>query len=475
MIMPALRAVRLLNSIEAGTTDAAAFQAFLTDAGRLGEFTVLLSMRGHARRVAVNSVTMDAVIGSPLAVNAVFGAATPENFTAATAIAASSSAMNAVSESVSTLEIVSDNASSWAAFSASAHYETYVLNVLHMLSGETLDLFATVPLFIANGTAMAGLTASDRAVRAAIASPTTVELIFDSASASASMIGDGSAMALIVNDAASMATLAGASVGVAAFTAGTRALIASVPSAIKIMAASSNWSTVAAATIQADMFNIITGINGLDRAAFADVPAIFADPTAAAVIAASAPTIQAIAAVPATLTELIASPNLDIFLADPATMGVFGPDTAVMTTLLGTPAAIAPLFASSAAKGYIVSSTTLVDLVNIPATISYLEGIAFTAIPASNRSSTSAADDPFDGIPNKVLTLSMRANNIGAIGVVYSFNGSPAAGTGATSDVTLAGTSSVAKVGGFTSPTWTVAGIAVTSASSPEWVYVDMT
>lgn len=69
--MPMLRAMRLLNSIEAGTTNAAALQTLLADAGRLSEWSALLSSRALSRRLLSSTVALDAVVGSARALGAV--------------------------------------------------------------------------------------------------------------------------------------------------------------------------------------------------------------------------------------------------------------------------------------------------------------------------------------------------------------------------------------------------------------------
>jgi hypothetical protein len=90
-----IRAMRLLNAIEAGTTSGAQLQTLIAaDPGRLAELNVLLGMRGQARRMAASSTAMDAVIASSTAMAAVAASST-----AMAAVAASSTAMTAVAAS----------------------------------------------------------------------------------------------------------------------------------------------------------------------------------------------------------------------------------------------------------------------------------------------------------------------------------------------------------------------------------------
>ena len=80
--MPMVRAMRMLNAIEAGTLTGAQLETLLTrDRGRLAEFNQLLQLRGQVRRMAASSTAMQAIVASS---------------TAMQAIAASSTAMDAV-------------------------------------------------------------------------------------------------------------------------------------------------------------------------------------------------------------------------------------------------------------------------------------------------------------------------------------------------------------------------------------------
>ena len=54
--MAALAPLRLIASVEAGTTSGAQLETLLADAGRLAEFRVLLDDRGQVRRMASANV-----------------------------------------------------------------------------------------------------------------------------------------------------------------------------------------------------------------------------------------------------------------------------------------------------------------------------------------------------------------------------------------------------------------------------------
>ena len=67
--MPMVRAMRMLNAVEAGTLTGAQLQTLLTaDPGRLAELNVLLGMRGQARRMAAMALAVGPfILGVPSA------------------------------------------------------------------------------------------------------------------------------------------------------------------------------------------------------------------------------------------------------------------------------------------------------------------------------------------------------------------------------------------------------------------------
>ena len=65
--MPIYRALRLLNAVESGATDATALQALLADPGRASEWSALLTMPGQVRRLFGSEISVSAVFGAPRA------------------------------------------------------------------------------------------------------------------------------------------------------------------------------------------------------------------------------------------------------------------------------------------------------------------------------------------------------------------------------------------------------------------------
>ena len=160
--MPMIRAMRLLNAIEAGTTSGAQLETLLTaDPGRLAEFNVLMGMRGQARRMVASSTAMAAVIASSTAMTAVAASST-----AMAAVIASSTAMAAVIASSTAMTAVAASSTAMAAVIASSTAMTAVA---------------------ASSTAMAAVAASSTAKMAAFNSDTALNAIAASATAMAAM------------------------------------------------------------------------------------------------------------------------------------------------------------------------------------------------------------------------------------------------------------------------------------------------
>ena len=139
--MPMVRAMRLLNAIEAGTTTGAQLETLLTaDPGRLADLNVLLGMRGQNERLFASATATKALIASPKALNALVTsvrgskimAANPgamnavaASSTAMKAVAASSAAKMAVFNSDTALNAIAASGTALTALRAAAGYTVY--------------------------------------------------------------------------------------------------------------------------------------------------------------------------------------------------------------------------------------------------------------------------------------------------------------------------------------------------------------
>jgi len=277
-------------------------------------------------------------------------------------------------------------------------------------------------------------------------------------------------MSIISGSSAAMEEIAGSNVAMPA-------MANSAPAVQAIAANPSAWPTfLASPYFGASDKTIMLNLVGATPSDYSSFDAVIADAEVLALIAANPEAVETFAGNSGAMTTLTGSTNIGIILGSDTAMGIIGTDTTAMTNFINTTSAMVPLLNSSAAKGFIVASTPLVDAVAANgAMVSYMVANGFQTIPASNRSGTTTVSQPFDGIPSKVMLLKMRANNIGAIAATYTFLGSPAAGTGASSTIALKGTVIETRVSGYTDLQWGVSGIAATAAASPEVTYFDMT
>jgi hypothetical protein len=485
--MPALRAIRLLQSVEAGITLGPALNTYLTDNGRLGEFTNLLSTRGATRRMATNQNTMDAVVLSQKAIDAVFTMALDNNNTAATAVSASAVAMSTVTGNNNSLNNVLANPVSWALFNSSPYYETNVWDVIVSFAGLTKSDNDTLALMMVNSIDVASIAASPSAMSALVASPDTFEYAQTSSIATGLFADRPVAMNAIAGGSASIQTVLASSVEMMANIASRPAaygIIAnSAPSVKAIAANDAAWATFSgSASFTTYLTKIITAVAGLDGT-HANVDAIIADAAALTLVAANAKAVSALASSSSAMTTLASSANIGIILGSSVAMGIIGPNSTAMGSFLGSSGAWAGLFSSSVAKGYIVDSTELVDIVAANADlITYLGTLAVNdvtalGLPDGNASSLQTfVASPV--LPAKVLTLSAKEVGIAATYSNYNFGGSTITGSQAGATLSLSGTGNggqPAHIAGYTDMSWNFQGVGVTAATRPIISYVDMT
>lgn len=170
--MPMVRAMRMLNAIEAGTLSGAQLQALLEDPGRLGEWNVLLGMRGQLRRITTNNNTMSAVAISSTAMEAIMA-----NNTAMDAVVASGVALNAVAESSVARAMFIADARALAAINASDQAAR-----IWMLggTGQNFANFASVAAVAASPAAMGAVAASPSAMARVVTISTTKLALYES-------------------------------------------------------------------------------------------------------------------------------------------------------------------------------------------------------------------------------------------------------------------------------------------------------
>jgi hypothetical protein len=188
-----LRTIRLLNSLEAGTTTGANLQTILSETGRLGEFVTLLNLRSQTKRLASSPTAMNAVAASATAMNSVAASATAMNSVAASttamaAVGASSTATSAVLGSATANPILFNGTAGVGAFLNECRKRD------GLSSDATLAGLATLSSVAASATAMNSVAASATAMNSVAASATAVSAVASSATALSAMNASDTAM-----------------------------------------------------------------------------------------------------------------------------------------------------------------------------------------------------------------------------------------------------------------------------------------
>lgn len=199
--MPMVRAMRLINALEAGTLTGAQLQTLLADTGRLAELQSLCQMRGQSRRMAAGGATMAGLMGSALAVQTAFasGKAWEE-------IMASAVARDAIADSaVAVTELVAD---------AAKHNEFLatpdgpgLLAASSAAMGTIAASTAGMDQMIASAAGLNAMIASQTALDAIAASSTALAAMFGSSVPRQAMFGAPAAWGTMVDTANSLTWL----------------------------------------------------------------------------------------------------------------------------------------------------------------------------------------------------------------------------------------------------------------------------
>lgn len=477
--MSILRSLRLLGAVEAGTVSGTQLQTFLTDAGRRSEFSVLLSNRGQTRRMAASSLTMAAIVTCPAAVDIVFKDATADTQHAAKSVATNAGAMNLVSNNPNSLRVVAANPVSWGLFNKSSHYETNVKAIVANYASINPTLYPTTTDLVNDPDAMASIAGTPYAMSAVVASIATTAIVVASSVSMALVAANGMAIDIVAKETSIMGLVANSTPAMIEIVTRATAThrMAANPGAIAAIAASPDaWSRyLAGAFFATNLPLALANMIGVSPIAFPTLASIIADASALGKVASNKSAVEALASNSAAMSTLAASPNIGIILGSSIAMGVIGINVTAMGSFLGSPGAWAGLFASSVAKGYIVASTPLVNIVaGNSALITYLGTLAVTQAATGIPDGNATALQPFTGLPSKVLVLSAKEVGIAATFSPYNFGGSPMAGTQAGATLSLTSTAQLAHVAGYTNMTWNLQAIGVTAATLPIITYVSM-
>ena len=481
--MPTLRALRLLNAVEAGTVTGTQLQTYLSDTGRASEFSSLLSSRGQSRRMAGSTLTMTAIAASLNASNIVFKAATTSTCAACQGVVASPIAMAAVAASIPSLSVLAANPVSWALFNSSSYYEPNIKVVVANYAGVTPANYASVDALIADSVSMAAIAAAPNAMAAVVASPNATTLMSANSAAMALVASNAVAIEIVAKQTAAMSIIAGSPAAMSEINSRSAAVakMALYPGAISAIAGSSTgWAGyMAGPYFAANLPTVLANLIGVSPGAFPTLSSIIASATALALVAKSTSATQALASNSAAMSALAVSPNIGIVLGSSIAMAVIGPNSTAMASFLGASGAWDGLFASSVAKGYIMASTALIDsIAGNSLLITYLKAKSVTAAATGVPDGNASSQQAWPGLPAKLITLSAKEVGIAATYSNYNFGGAAMTGSQAGATLSLSGTGPGGQpvhVAGYTGMTWNFQGVGVTAATLPIITYFDMT
>jgi hypothetical protein len=479
--LTSLRAIRLLNSVEANLTDSAALNIALTDSGRLSEFRVLMSMRGQARRMAASDVTVSAFINSPVAINAIFGDTNIENPVTATALLKKQNSMVLVVDDRNTLGIILANPTSAALLKASPWFEVYLREIItHLTPTLNPEDYSTTKVLVTDNAAMGTVFESAGAIEVIIASPGTMELVAADLTIMANLVDSSIAVNLVAASAPTMTILASevnAMSSIAASALAMPVMASSATAMARIAANNTAFNTfLDSPFFGANRKNAIANLVGLNPNSYADLNAMIDDAAALTAIVGNAKASKAFAADADAIAYLATSANLGIVLGSSIAMSVIGPNNDAMSAFLANSNAWSTLFASGTVKGYIATSTPLVDSIaaNAPL-ITYLTTLAVTETASAVPDGAIGTYQTFPGAPAKVLVLKAKEAGIAATSNTYQLSGSAYAGSSANETLLLTSTSQRTHVAAYSNLSWDLIGIGITAATKPILTYVDMT
>ena len=360
--MPMLRAVRLIQSVEAGTTNGAEFNTLLGDAGRLSDFTVILSMREQVRRLANSANSMSAIIASSIATDSVFAAASPDSKVAVEYMVKSPVAMPAITVSLSTLTTIIENDTAWSEFTNSVEYENNVLNTLATFIGDDPVNYTDLNDLITDATPFGTITTTPNAMEALVVSPSSIDIVVAAAARIQTLTAYAPAMTVFAGSDMSMGKFAAASIALAHITDAVREVLIDVPSSIVILGSvGTAWTEYldGYTNFATDIHKILLALGGLDFGTFPTVASIFANAAASSALASNESAMIAILKDVSTHTAMSNSANLATFLASSVALPLITANDDVMTLLIANPTAFAILLTNTAAKAAIFASSTL--------------------------------------------------------------------------------------------------------------------
>jgi hypothetical protein len=387
--MGLLRGLNLLQGVEGQTVLSAALESILAGSpAQKAEFGAMLSTRHMARRMAGNAITMTAINASEKAIEIVFEQTTELNAEPIKEIAKNSAAMLNTSTVLSSLNKVLDNDAAFVHYSASAFYESNIVNTLATLIGRDPNIYANISALILDSAAMGDISTNIRAMKAVVMSSPAMTVVTSNSLPMIDIASNTDAMTIVANSSLSMHLIAQSQTALDEVTDDARTLVVSVPSAVLILASYEDaWDYImhTSTTLAANIYNLLIIFSEVDYTTHTSVTQIFNNSVASLKIANSRAAMIAAIHDSASMTTLIASPNLEtIFTASIA-----------MNQISQHPEAIIPISADATAWSlYLASPLFALNLKDAVATLAglvYSDYANITAIFANETASLAIA------------------------------------------------------------------------------------
>jgi hypothetical protein len=481
--MGLFRAVNLLQSVEGGYTTGSQLESILSSSpAREAEFGTLLSTRHNSRRMAGNSLTMNAVSESAIAIKVVFEKTTSFNYRPIEAIAKHQVAMISTSTHLESLEKVIDNDVAWSLYNSSSYYETNQINVLCTLIGLDPINYATIASLIQDSSAMGDISTNVRAMKALVVSSTAMSVVVITSAAMNDIASDINAMNIVANNDDAVKLIANSQTALNAITPEARTIVLGIPSALAILANNSGaWEFIlsTSTTLDTTIYPLLISLASLDSDTYPTVHDIFADTTASFAVANSKPAMMAIVSEAdsvkytgqSVMDKIILSDNLSTVLGSLVAITELIPDEGIMGSLITNTQAFPILLTSSDAKAAIFTSPTLFGVM-------MGDSASLASIQSTSQSAT-VVNDALQGVyktvgvPGNIIILTAVMGSIVATTLVNRFQGD----TQAISEFDIPGTSlSSGPIDvnlPFTNATWDILSIAATAAGNVTITYVD--
>jgi hypothetical protein len=476
--MSEVRPYRLLNAVENGTVLGAELNTYLTDAGRLAEWTVLYAQRGQAKRIANGATTMAAIVSSVIATDAAFLQATPTNDTIVSAVVLSAIAMSATADVISVLITVADNPTSWGYFTGSSHYESHIKKIVAHLSGIDPSVYPSMSALLLDPVSMGDISVSERGMRALVNSLPSVTTLAGDSTAMGLVAANSVAIELVAKQTSIMPTIADNVPAMNAIVSRSVAtgLMAANPGAIQAIGANAiAWANYqGGAYFSTYLKTVIANLAGVVPSDYASISEIFADSAASLAVANSQPAMQAIISDSGAVASMVGSPHLAAILGANTAMSELAASESTMDALIVNPTAFPLLFESTLAKAAIFASSTLVA--TMLGNAGALGTVSASAVSKTMQNQVVIGSYVSMGIPGNIIILTGVLGSIVATatngwirssGDAHDANGYFAfTGTSATS-----GPIPVNKA--YTNAEWDLNAIAATAAAALTISYVD--